>query len=113
MLSLRQKLSLGFVRLLATILTIGAQSVVPTNNLQRSKEGSVNGYRIVGNSNVSLGHWNDGINVSVHESLRENIGDEVISHDDLCSCGCSRFLVRLPGACPCTTGMVLSKGGSG
>ncbi len=36
--------------------------------------------------------------------------DGVKSHDDLCGSVCGGLLVRLPGSCPCTTGMVLSKG---
>ena len=63
----------------------------------------------MGNSDLSLGYRNNGIDVSVHESLRENMRDEVMSHDDLCGSVCSGLLVRLPDSCPCTTGMVLSK----
>jgi hypothetical protein len=66
----------------------------------------------VGNSDLSLGHCSNGIDVCVHESLRENVRDEVMFHDDLCGSRCRGFLVRLPGTCPCTTGMVLSEGRS-
>jgi hypothetical protein len=62
---------------------------------------------------VSVGRCIDGTILAVHESLQENIEDEIDTNDDLPDSRCSGLFVCLAGGGPDPTGMVLIQGSSG